>query len=248
MPSLGEKHFVLASLKRASGEGVFETLSAIHSEVPPSACHRQALCCRESPPIYFVEFLNLYRSLMMHFRQEQVVVQERSVRYAFLDLCDPAICCPLLEGNRCLLYEARGLRCRLWGHHSRVLYNRHISAAKKTMTKTAKLMAQYGMEIPEEILAFHPPYCRVMVRNSAYLTDEDAVRLEARLRILECRFLQMRDPEDRRVDFARQLYRTFFGLKDYGTTRVRVMREYLERRSEEALQPILERARSMTLS
>jgi hypothetical protein len=116
------------------------------------------------------------------------------------------------------------------------------------MTKIAKLMAQYGMEIPEEILAFRTPYCRVMVRNSDYLTDEDAVRLEARLRLLDCRFLETANPEDRRVDFSRQLYRAFFGLKDYGTTRVRVMREYLERRSEEALQPLLERVRAKTLS
>lgn len=94
---LSEKSFVLDKLELAHAEGVFEALEAIYSGVPPSICHRQALCCRESPRIYFVEFLNLYRALTTLPRKEQALVQERSIRYAFLDLCDPTICCPLLE-------------------------------------------------------------------------------------------------------------------------------------------------------
>lgn len=244
---LSEKSFVLDKLELAHAEGVFEALEAIYSGVPPSICHRQALCCRESPRIYFVEFLNIYRALTTLPRKEQALVQERSIRYAFLDLCDPTICCPLLEGNRCLLYEARGLRCRLWGHQSRERYDQQISAAKKALAAFNKLMNQYGLRIPDEILASQSPYCRVVALSSEPTTDEGAIRLEKRLRQLECRFLGTTDPEERCVDFARQLCITFFSLPGYGDMRVRAMREYLERGSEEALQPLLKHARAMTL-
>jgi hypothetical protein len=243
-----EKPFVLTSLERARSEAVFEALEAVYSGVPHHTCSRRAFCCRESPRIYFVEFLNLYRTLMERPRREQIIIQGRSIRYAFLDLCDPTICCPLLEGNRCLLYQARGLRCRLWGHQSRERYDQQISAAKKVMAAFNKLMNRYGLRIPDEILASQSPYCRVVALSSESMTDEGACCLEERLRQLECRFLGTTDPEERYADFSRQLCITFFGLPGYGDMRVRAMREYLERGSEEALQPLLKHARAKTLS
>lgn len=244
----GEKAFVLSSLERASSEGVFEALEAVYSRVPPSTCRRQAFCCWESPRIYFVEFLNLYRALMERPRQEQAAIQERCVRYAFLDLCDPNASCPLLEGNDCLLYGSRGLRCRLWGHESQKRYDEQIAAAKKHMAWFSRLMDHCGLNIPVEILAYQPPYCQVTVLDSAPLTDEEVSLSEERLQSLERRFLGSADPDERYVDLARHLYTTLFGLQGYGALRVRVMREYLECSTEKALEPFLERARSLALA
>ena len=248
MLGLSEKPFVLSSLGRARAENLFEKLEAIYSEVPPSTCRRRALCCRESPRIYFVEFLNIYNALMRRPARERAMIQGRSVRYAFLDLCDPAIRCPLLEDNSCLLYAARGLRCRLWGHLSKELYDRQAAAAKRAMAEFNKLMNKFGLHIPEEILSNQLPYCRVEVEGPVVLTDEDAQEIEERLRHLESRFCGTEDAEERHVDFARHLYAALFGLRGYGNLRVRIMREYLERASEESLRPLVERARTITLS
>lgn len=181
-------------------------------------------------------------------RRQRAAIQERCVRYAFLDLCDPGASCPLLEGNRCLLYGQRGLSCRLWGHESRQCYERRIDAAKRSMAGFCRLMERYGLRVPPEVLAHRPPYCRVETAGHPPLSDRDASRLEERLSRLEGRFLGTQDPEERHVDFPRHLYTTFFGLRGYGALRVRIMRDYLERSSEEALQPMLERARAMSLS
>lgn len=243
----GEKPFVIYSLERAKAEGIFEALEALYSVVPPSRCRRQAFCCRESPRIYFIEFLNLYGALMERPRQEQVIIQERCIRYALLDLSDPDMNCPLLEGNRCLLYSYRGLRCRLWGHESRKHYEKQIASAKKNMASFSRFLDRHGLNIAVEILAYQPPYCQVSVSDSPGLRDEDLGRAEEHLRLLESQFLGSADPEDRYVDFARQLYVTFFGLRGYGDLRFRVMREYQEHSSEKALEPMLESARSMTL-
>lgn len=94
-------------------KGLFAELEGIYAQCPVLPCTMCAKCCT-SPHLTLVEFLRLLDWLLKEMPREKLIALVRS-EPEISQRMQGHLQCPLLEGNRCLAYQGRGLVCHLMG-------------------------------------------------------------------------------------------------------------------------------------
>lgn len=172
--------------------GLNRRLDRVYSRIPQTVCRRRAKCCRDSPPVFFIEYANMYRCIREVLRPRYQDLAHRCLEYFFFSPADPTLCCPFLDERQCLVYNSRPRVCRAYGLYPQgedlVEAFRHLRervAARREFL--AQAYGAYGIETaPREPLPFCP-YVRSahggtvsFSRETRAATKEQLLQLEAR--------------------------------------------------------------------
>lgn len=137
--------------KKAKNQGLFRKLDAVYREAPGVTCGPCGdVCCRESPDMYLLEFLRIWRHLKLERKDEALEerIVRRAVRWAFLHYFSDDIYCPFLAGGRCEIYEMRPLNCRLWALEDDDYYTEKAARARAAIEKQFAFFSDKGISPP----------------------------------------------------------------------------------------------------
>jgi len=105
---------------------LFVQLDEIYKGIPKTKCLQcplksnvQADCCKVfSPPMYLVEFLNIFRKMEDFTKEQKMEIVSKCID----SVLDPQIIkpCLLLDGLLCSVYGGRPFSCRMFGVYSQV--------------------------------------------------------------------------------------------------------------------------------
>ena len=175
--------------KTAQAQGLFQRLSDIYDQVPAGRCKGCTACCSESVSTFFVEWLAIRALLETSGRWEEAL--ERAEVYARDELAKP-MKCPMLEPDgRCMVYQARPLTCRIFGHLKRADYERNLKAVRRTNQKAAQaILKHHGIELPIEVVNRQIPFCEAF-ESEVPMTSAQRDTLFDALFSLDSKFLMM---------------------------------------------------------
>ena len=171
----------------AEAQGLFQRLSDIYDQVPAGRCKGCTACCSESVSTFFVEWLAIRALLQATGRWEEAL--DRAEDYARDELARP-MKCPMLElDGRCMVYQARPLTCRVFGHLNRADYERNLKAVRRANQKAAAaILKHYGIELPTEVVNRQIPFCEAF-ESEMPMTSSQRDTLYDALFSLDSKFL-----------------------------------------------------------
>lgn len=141
-------HYLAKLQKRAKNEGLFRKLNNIYSEIPQVECSSCAdICCRESPDVYLIEYLNIRRHLKATRRdpQYEARIVNRSIEWCFIRFVKDKVFCPFLDEGKCSIYEVRPINCRMWALENDDYYNNKAVRAEKALRKQYAFLHKNGV-------------------------------------------------------------------------------------------------------
>jgi Fe-S-cluster containining protein len=94
---------------------LFRRLGRIYRQIPQTTCRQRAYCCRDCPPVYLVEFANMLQAVQEAGAEEYIRLVHRSLEYFFFSAVEPALRCPFLSEQQCIIYGRRPRLCRVFG-------------------------------------------------------------------------------------------------------------------------------------
>lgn len=156
--------------------GLFKSLDLIYKAVPSGTCDGCTRCCHESVNLSNVEGLNIIATYFLNQEGDVSVTKDRSDRLLrfFLREWVDAMKCPFLEGEKCSIYQARPLPCRIFGNRTEEAYAenfRRIQLQNQSVQRS--LFKSEGLRLPRRVTAHKIGYCQSYVRTSTL--DEEAV-------------------------------------------------------------------------
>ncbi len=96
---------------------LLRNLNRIYERIPQTSCRQCGRCCCDSPPVHFIEYVNIYRHVREALPERYLDIARRSLEYFFFSIVDPALPCLFLSDQRCLVYSKRPRVCRIYGLH-----------------------------------------------------------------------------------------------------------------------------------
>ena len=110
-------------------------VAEIYSELPETTCLSRTVCCHsENPNLYFSEALFLRRQTVDKWdKKARINLTLECVRRYLYDQNDKdgTRSCVFLKDDKCSIYQARQLKCRLYGLIPDALYDRNADAVAK---------------------------------------------------------------------------------------------------------------------
>lgn len=168
---LNEDELIEDALQFSKENGDFQTLYNYYEMISSGECSGCGKCCFESVQTNFIEFINIINSLKKHPQKLEKILHDVE-NYYMHDLFKNNSCPMLDDNNKCKIYEARPLVCRLFGHYSK---ENHEENYLETL-ETNKMIHSYYLDsheidIPNERLHKKVQHC------SDYI-NEDKTPLE----------------------------------------------------------------------
>lgn len=116
-------------------EKAISKVAEIYSELPETTCLSHTACCRsENPNLYLCEAIFLRRQTVDKWdKKDRAALTLECVRRYLYDQHDKdgTRSCVFLKDNKCGIYQARQLKCRLYGLIPDSLYNRNADEVAK---------------------------------------------------------------------------------------------------------------------
>jgi Fe-S-cluster containining protein len=149
----------------AESTGLFQRLNQVYALVPSGHCSGCTACCSESVSTFFIEWLQIRKVLEDSGRWSEAL--QRAEAYGLNELARP-MKCPMLEPDgRCMIYEARPLTCRIFGHLKAGDYTRNLKAVLKANRQVAQTIErQFGVVLPISVVERSIPFCESFVSES----------------------------------------------------------------------------------
>jgi Fe-S-cluster containining protein len=222
------------NLERASSsQQLRRTLNRIYQQIPQTTCRQRAHCCRDCPPMYYVEYVNVLQTLQKRTPQLYLSVTRRALDYFFFYLVDPSISCPFLSQRQCVIYAQRPRICRVYGLYEQ---GEDLAAGTRRLGEQiaikqrvlAEVYAVHGIRItPRPPLPFCP---HVRGRNGNDVSLSRKVRRESKqqVRQLECKQIGVpaTDSGQTFVPFATHFAYSLFGATGAQSLQISVLRTY----------------------
>lgn len=179
------------NIKLCEEKGYFKELEAIYSKIPNGICGGCTACCHESVNITTLEGLNIIRSYYASSEPESEILIKRLLKYYLYEWIKPLKCPFLSEENKCEIYEARPLPCRLFGHHDKLEYEKNYENIKKQNLRiAAQILKNEGLRMPSAVINRKIEYCDEFYSsqklNSIHISQlyDELLNLEGRLYFL----------------------------------------------------------------
>ncbi|MCB2190987.1 MAG: hypothetical protein KQI62_05440 [Deltaproteobacteria bacterium] len=171
-------------MQEASARGLFVILEQLYQELPNTTCARQGSCCTLLPPVSTVELAAWLHRLPETPYKERAAQARRLVEHF---LCNAAErrSCPWARPDSCAIYSQRFMGCRTYGLWSPQVYEKRATQAAQSQQAVAQAWKSMGVELPAEVLAPPPPYCRQVKPIGGSAPDDAAIEA------LEDRALQL---------------------------------------------------------
>lgn len=139
------------AVQRGARLGLLGRLEAVHQSLPETRCDGCALCCIESPGVFYVEHLHLLAVLPTLERERPGLILRRSLAHFLFRLVEQDARCPFLEAGRCLVYDRRPLACRLFGLVSAADREAAEQQAREAASATVAALAAQGITVSAEL-------------------------------------------------------------------------------------------------
>lgn len=178
-------------IKYCSDNLIFERLNAIYETVPSGKCNGCTKCCHESVNISVVEGLNI---ITQYYLGEDGMIDlpegliKKLLKHQFLEWVKPQKCPFLNEDNRCDIYAARPLPCRIFGNRTIEAYQNNLDAVRRQNINAARYMlSALNLKVPKSVINRTIDYCedyqRHQVLSAGDVTEmyDTLVNLDGRL-------------------------------------------------------------------
>lgn len=185
--------------QEASSRGLFVILEQTYQEIPETTCARRGVCCALLPPVFTVELAAWLHRLPATPYKERAS-QARRLTEHFLVNAARRRPCPWSRPGACAIYTERFMGCRTYGLWSPQAYEKRAAQAARGQQAVAQAWQGLGVELPAEVLAPAPPYCR-QVRPVRGPAPDDA-------------FIE--GLEERALELSRELPASLERLHDFG--------------------------------
>ncbi len=137
---------------------ITSSLERVYQQVPNGTCSGSTNCCSESVNTFYAEYLNM----ILLLEKEEVLEQftSRAVEYYLTELVRPMKCPMLQESGLCILYEARPLPCRVFGHLKKSDYDQNYEAVLESNLEAAEeLLNDFGIKVPQSVCSQKIEHC-----------------------------------------------------------------------------------------
>lgn len=178
---------ILKSIDFAKKNQLFEKLNNIYDTLPKGECTGCGSCCMESVGINLIEFLNIFNYLRDkdELRKKSL---DRIMDYYFIEFMEKKSCPFRDENNRCEIYEARPLNCRLFGHWKKEDYNKNLKDITEKNKQYKNIMkGKYGFDISDEVVNYKIKYCEEFIPEKRYLSKSERLNFADNIMVLDSR-------------------------------------------------------------
>lgn len=175
MPSI-KKDDINLGIDYCLKNDLFKELNDLYNSIPNGDCIGCGKCCMESVGANLVEFLNIYNYLNEN-KNIHNIVMEKILDYYFQEYKEKMPCPFKDSNNRCLIYEARPLNCRIYGHWKKEDYNKNYDRIKKDNIEFARYMGdEHNIKIGENILNYKIEYCENFKPSLDYMNKDERMK------------------------------------------------------------------------
>ncbi len=156
-------------------------LHRVYRRLPLTTCDRHGLCCGLLPPLLPVEML-CYLGEMPRREPGQAAGEAAALTAHFLGNAARRLPCPWARSGSCAIYDRRFFACRAYGLWSPAAYHERRRAAEQGAAAVVAAWRRMGVELPAQVLAPGPEYCRRLALAGGDDVDDDGLEaLEQRL-------------------------------------------------------------------
>ncbi|MEW5947547.1 MAG: hypothetical protein AB1742_15265 [bacterium] len=242
---LGERYFLVKApevydydsrkLQRtAKNAGLFRTLERVYGRIPPVECGDCGdVCCRESPDVYLLEYLYVWRHLNYEAALEtRRRVIERSLRWELVFPADEEAFCPFLEDRRCIIYAVRPFNCRVWGLEDEPYYRVKSARARRAMAELERVLSKRGVRFDAPLERRVLPRCeRLSVAGDKRYSEEEVLEMDMTIALLHRDLIP---PEAFRshnfhTGFPLHVLLKLYAPADVAKLRVEALKEFMSR-------------------
>lgn len=240
MGLINEGYTLLESFKLFSRKEMKSGLQGIYSSVSTGVCAECTACCSESVNTFYTEYLHILQLLV----QERLLPEyvQKILTYYFTELVIPQKCPLLQENGYCVVYEARPLPCRIFGHLSQeeyeVNYKETLEANKEAVSYLAE---KYDIIVPESVYLHKVPHCKRFVSNRGMSLDERDDLIDE-LFMLDSQFLSkgLLSPDRFNLSMVQWFAYDIFGAEEAQEMRLSISKEISDTGKSESLHTLLQ--------
>ena len=163
-----------SGLQGASSRGLFVILEQLYQELPDTTCARRGACCTLLPLVFTVELAAWLHRLPNAPYKERAAQARRLVEHFLVNAAQRRPC-PWARPDSCAIYPDRFMGCRTYGLWTPQAYEKRAAQAAQGQQAVAQAWQGLGVELPPEVLAPAPPYCRLVKPVSGPAPDDAAI-------------------------------------------------------------------------
>jgi len=174
--------------RKAKNQKLFDRLSKIYRQIPSVKCGPCGdICCRESPDVYLLEYLYLWRYIRYELKDTvlEANIVRRSMDWAFLRYFKPGVFCPFLVEKKCVVYDARPLNCRLWALEKQDYYEKKAERARRQLNRQSEFYRQNDIDPAGITSQSVLPKCKnISVDENRSYSEEEIVDMDLKVAFL----------------------------------------------------------------
>lgn len=237
------KEDLVAALEIATP--LFEKLQSLYQRLPDTRCdcEQPGVCCRFLPEMTTLEALQWVKVLLDLPDDELTEKLRTFVEFYF---SNPARLtgCPFLTDGGCSIYDYRTFGCRAYGLWSQELGNVRTTESRNQKKTLGAMWKRFGVDLPANVVEFEIDYCdKVDTVSGEDVTDAELMDVLQQIYDLDQPFqeLQAKFENEYHSDFSFLIAALALGMKKAILEKFAVIKEIIQKGSEDRLKKTLEK-------
>ena len=224
---------------------LFEKLQSLYQRLPDTRCdcEQPGVCCRFLPEMTTLEALQWVKVITDLLDDELTAKLRTFVEFYF---SNPARLtgCPFLNDGGCSIYDARTFGCRAYGLWSQELGNVRTADSRNQKKALGAMWKRFGVDLPAGVVEFEIDYCdKVDTVSGEDITDAELMDVLQQIYDLDqpLKELQAKFENEYHSDFSFLITALALGMKKAILEKFAVIKEIIQKGSEDRLKKTLEK-------
>jgi Fe-S-cluster containining protein len=224
---------------------LFEKLQSLYQQLPDTRCNceQPGVCCRFLPEMTTLEALQWVKVLRDLPDDELTEKLRAFVEFYF---SNPARLtgCPFLNDGGCSIYKYRTFGCRAYGLWSQELGKVRTAESRNQKKELGAMWKRFGVDLPASVVEFEIDYCdKVDMVSGKDVTDAGLMDVLQQIYDLDqpLKELQAKFENEYHSDFSLLITALALGMKKAILEKFAVIKEIIQKDSEDRLKKTLEK-------